>query len=63
MLTEYDVFVSHAWADGGRPREIVDTLAAEGLTVWFDASEIADFASITRAVQQGLAKSKTLLAF
>jgi tetratricopeptide (TPR) repeat protein len=63
MLAEYDVFLSHAWADGDRPREIAQALEAAGLKVWFDAAEIADFASITRAVQQGVAKSKALLAF
>jgi hypothetical protein len=63
MDAEYDVFLSHAWADGERPREVADALRAAGLRVWFDAAEIADFASITRAVQQGLAKSKTLLAY
>jgi uncharacterized protein (DUF2267 family) len=31
--------------------------------VWFDAAEIDDFASITRAVTEGLAKSKALLAY
>ena len=34
-----------------------------GLRVWFDAKEINDFASITRAVTDGLAKSKALLAY
>ena len=34
-----------------------------GLRVWFDATEIDDFASITRAVTEGLAKSKALLAY
>ena len=63
MLAEYDVFLSHAWADGDRPREIAEALEAAGVRVWFDAAEIADFASITRAVQQGLAKSKALLAY
>jgi hypothetical protein len=63
MLAEYDVFLSHAWVDGDRPREIAQALEAAGLRVWFDATEIADFGGITRAVQQGLAKSKALLAY
>ena len=63
MPAEYDVFVSHAWADGDRPRQIADALRAAGLKVWFDATEIADFESITRAVEQGVAKSKALLAW
>src|SRR5271157_580632 len=62
-VAEYDVFLSHAWADGERPREIADALTKAGLRVWFDAAEINDFASITHAVTEGLAKSKTLLAY
>ncbi len=61
--SEYDVFLSHAWADGDRPRQIKDALEAAGLRVWFDAEEINDFASITRAVTEGLAQSKALVAY
>jgi hypothetical protein len=50
MPAEYDVFLSHAWADGDRPREIAEALEGAGLRVWFDAAEIADFEGITRAV-------------
>jgi hypothetical protein len=60
---EYDIFLSHAWADGERPQHIADALTAAGLRVWFDADEIDDFAGITRAVTEGLAKSKALLAY
>src|SRR5271166_6352739 len=63
MAAEYDIFLSHAWADGERPQQIADALTKAGLRVWFDASEINDFASITRAVTDGLAKSKVLLAY
>ena len=63
MAAEYDIFVSHAWADGDRPKQIADALTAAGLSVWFDATEINDFASITCAVTEGLAQSKTLLAY
>ena len=63
MLAEYDVFLSHAWINGDSPHEIAEALEAAGLRVWFDAAEIADFESITRAVQQGLAKSKALLVY
>src|SRR5271166_3158349 len=63
MPAAYDVFLSHAWADGERPQQIADALRAAGLRVWFDAAEINDFASITRAVTEGLAKSKALLAY
>ena len=47
---EYDIFFSHAWKDGERPQHIADALRKAGLRVWFDAAEIDDFASITRAV-------------
>ena len=60
---EYDIFLSHAWADGERPQQFADALTKAGLRVWFDAAEINDFASITRAVTEGLAKSKALLAY
>jgi TIR domain len=60
---EFDVFLSHAWTDGERPRQLADALTKAGLRVWFDAAEINDFASITRAVIEGLAKSKALLAY
>src|SRR5664280_3533834 len=60
---EYDIFLSHAWKDGERPQHVADALTAAGLRVWFDAVEIDDFASITRAVTEGLAKSKALLAY
>ena len=60
---EYDVFLSHAWADGDRPRQLKVALEDAGLRVWFDAAEINDFAGITHAVTEGLAKSKTLLAY
>ena len=60
---EYDIFLSHAWADGDRPQQIADALTKAGLRVWFDAAEINDFAGITHAVTEGLAKSKALLAY
>jgi len=63
MPAEYDIFLSHAWADGERPQQLADALTKAGLRVWFDAAEIKDFASITRAVTEGLAKSKALLAY
>jgi hypothetical protein len=47
----------------GRPREIAETLRAAGLKVWIDEKELADFESITRGVQDNLARSKALLAF
>lgn len=63
MVAGYDIFVSHAWADGPRPGQVREALEAEGLRVWMDSEEIKDFQSITRAVGEGLAKSKVLLAY
>jgi hypothetical protein len=60
---EFDVFLSHAWADGERPQQIAEAVRKAGLRVWFDADEIDDFAGITRAVTEGLAKSRALLAY
>ena len=60
---EYDVFLSHAWADGERPQQIADALTKAGLRVWFDANEIKLFAGITSEVAEGLAKSKALVAY
>ena len=60
---EYDIFLSHAWKDGDAPAADQRGTRAAGLRVWFDATEIDDFASITRAVTEGLAKSKALLAY
>ncbi len=59
------VRVSHTWAEGDidRARELAGALRAVGLRVWFDETEVADFASITRAVEDGLARSKALLAW
>lgn len=62
-VAEYDVFLSHAWADGERPAQIADALRAAGLRVWFDAEEIDDFESITARVVQGVAQSKALVAW
>jgi hypothetical protein len=63
MAAGYDVFLSHAWVDGDRPQRIAEALTSAGLRVWFDAAEINDFAGITRAVTEGLAQSKALVAW
>jgi tetratricopeptide (TPR) repeat protein len=63
MAAEYDVFLSHAWADGDRPAKLKVALEQAGLRVWFDAAEISDFTSITRAVTEGLAHSKALVSW
>jgi tetratricopeptide (TPR) repeat protein len=63
MPAAYDVFLSHAWADGDRPAKLKVAMENIGLRVWFDDAEINDFAGITRAVTQGLAQSKALVAW
>ncbi len=65
MRAEYDILLSHTWAEADldRARELAAALRATGLRVWFDETEIADFESITRAVEQGLERSKALLAW
>ncbi len=60
---EYDIFLSHAWADGERPQQLAEALIQAGLRVWIDAKEIKDFSSITQAVTTKLAQSKALLAY
>jgi tetratricopeptide repeat protein/TIR domain-containing protein/NB-ARC domain-containing protein len=59
----YDIFLSHAWADGERPQQLAEALIQAGLRVWIDAKEIKDFSSITEAVTTKLAQSKALLAY
>jgi predicted component of type VI protein secretion system len=59
----FDVFVSYAHADRDPVVELRDALVAQDLTVWIDDREIDTFASITRAIEQGLARSRVLLAF
>ncbi len=63
MPATYEVFLSHAWADGERPQQLANALSEAGLRVWFDAVEINDFAGITRAVTEGLSQSKALVAW
>ncbi len=59
----YDVFVSYAHADAEEVGPIVDGLGAAGLRVWRDETEIADLVGITRAIADGLAHAKVLLAY
>ncbi|MEA2309312.1 MAG: hypothetical protein QOI65_1598, partial [Thermoleophilaceae bacterium] len=61
-VTVFDVFVSYAHADRERVVALRDALVAQGVAVWVDDREIETFASITRAIEQGLARSRVLLA-
>ena len=63
MEPDFDLFVSYRWSDATRVDELVAALQAQGLRVWRDKAQVEDFASITKAVSAGLARSKALLAF
>jgi TIR domain len=63
MADVYDVFVSYARRDSERVVPIVGALRGEGVRVWFDETDVPDFASITRSIREGLAHSKALVAY
>ncbi len=62
-MSGFDLFISYAHGDGDSVRELVRSLTGEGLRVWFDESEIDDFASITNSIVNGLLQSKAFLAW
>jgi len=59
----YDVFVSYRHADADAVRALAGALRLAGLAVWLDDGAIEAFASIQRSIEEGLARSKVLLAF
>ena len=59
----YDVFLSYAHADRQPVLLLRDELVARGLNVWLDADDIDDFDSISRSIENGLARSKALVAY
>src|SRR5882762_7318763 len=59
----FDVFVSYPHKDAEAVRPLVMALRARGLEVWFDEGDVEDFGSIQRAIEQGLSRSKTLVAW
>jgi hypothetical protein len=59
----YDVFVSYRHSDAETVRLLVSALERRGLSVWFDASSVADFGSISEAARRGLAESKALVVY
>jgi TIR domain/Tetratricopeptide repeat/NB-ARC domain len=63
LVAGSDVFVSYAHADRERVLVLRDALTAAGLGVWLDEGQIDTFASITAAIEDGLAHSRLLLAF
>jgi tetratricopeptide (TPR) repeat protein len=63
MTAVYDLFFSYSRRDLERVLPVVSALRTEGLKVWFDQSDVADFASITQSIREGLARTKALLAY
>jgi pentatricopeptide repeat protein len=59
----YDVFISYAHKDKEAVGALVAALRAEGLRVFIDEAEVGSFHSIQSRVEQGIAKSKVLLAW
>jgi hypothetical protein len=62
-IMDYDVFLSYPHADRAEVMRICEALRARELTVWMDESDIPDYASITRSIVDGLARSRVLLAY
>lgn len=63
MPGQYNLFLSYAHEDADAVAPLVAALRRAGLAVWHDESDVADFDSITHSIEQGLARSKALLAY
>ncbi len=59
----YDVFLSYAHADREPVLALRDELVERGLCVWLDDADIDDFESISASIEEGLARSKALVAY
>ncbi|MBE9519350.1 MAG: toll/interleukin-1 receptor domain-containing protein, partial [Bacteroidetes bacterium] len=59
----YDIFLSYPHADREEVAKICKALHDKGLNVWIDETDVSDYASITRSIVDGLARSKVLLAY
>jgi len=59
----FDVFVSYTHADVEAVEVLQAALEAQGLRVFRDHDQIATFESISRRLEQGLARAKVLLAY
>jgi len=59
----YDIFLSYPHADKVEVAKICKALDDKGLNVWMDESDIPDYASITRSIVDGLARSRVLVAY
>lgn len=58
-----DVFISYRHRDAVQVRRVKAALEQAGLGIWIDESGVEDFESIQQRVENGLAKSKVLLAW
>jgi tetratricopeptide (TPR) repeat protein len=59
----HDLFLSYRRLDAERVAPLVAALNARGVTVWQDANEIDDLASIQHAIDHGLAHARALLVW
>ncbi|MBF0394880.1 MAG: tetratricopeptide repeat protein, partial [Alphaproteobacteria bacterium] len=58
-----DVFLSYRRKDADHAVPLVEALKRRGLVVWWDRSDIDDAAPISRAIAEGVAKARTLVAW
>ncbi len=58
-----DLFLSYRTARADEAAPLVAALEARGITVWQDTRRVEQGSSITRAVREGLAECRALLAF
>jgi hypothetical protein len=63
VTQEYDIFVSYRHSDADQVRPVAEALRGSGLHIWIDEARIEDFKSIQSSIENGLAKSKALLAW
>ncbi|WP_030906601.1 tetratricopeptide repeat protein [Streptomyces sp. NRRL F-5126] len=61
-VAEWDVFLSYSRTDADKARALAHALRSQGLRVFLDDMAVDDFASITKAITEALARSKALLA-
>lgn len=59
----FDVFISYRHADANDVHRVARALRAAGVQIWLDERNIEDFGSIQRGIEEGLGKSKALLAW
>ena len=59
----HDLFLSYRWSDAAAVEPLLAALRARNITVWQDAHEVEDTASIQQAVSTGLAGARALLVW